>query len=91
VSALPKITDLRVLRTGVLEIEWRDGVRLAVDVSDRMRRHPMLIALRDPALFARAAIDEFGMGVAWPNGADFCADALRIWAVEQHDKTRQPA
>jgi hypothetical protein len=90
-SALPKILQVGVPRTGVLDITWRDGTRRQVDVSDRMRGHPLLVALRDPELFAKAEVDEMGMGIAWPNGADFCADALRIWADEQHARTRQSA
>jgi hypothetical protein len=31
--------------------------------------------LRDPLLFARARVDEYG-AVCWPNGADLAPDAL---------------
>ena len=89
-SELPKITALSVPRNGVLDVTWRDGTQREVDVSSRLTRHPMLIALRDPDLFAQAEIDEWGGGVCWPNGADFCADAMRLWAEEQH-QTRQTA
>ena len=89
-SELPKITSVTAPRPGVLEVVWRDGMRRQVDVSDRMRGHPLLLGLRDPEMFAKVEIDEFGTGVAWPNGADLCADALRLWAEEQ-DKTRRPA
>ena len=77
-------------RPGVLDVVWRDGTRREVDVSDKMRGHPLLVAIRDPEMFAQVGIDEFGAGVAWPNGADFCADALRLWAEEQQ-KTRRSA
>lgn len=87
-TGLPKITSVRVERTGVLEIVWRDGAARFVDVSDKMRGHPLLVALRDPDLFAKAAVDEIGCGIAWPNGADFCADALRLWADEQENTRR---
>lgn len=84
-TELPKITSVRVERTGVLEIVWRDGVRRFVDVSDKMRGHLRLVELRDPELLARVAVDEIGCGVSWPNGADFCADALRLWGEEQEN------
>ena len=32
--------------------------------------------LRDPSYFKKARIAEEGHALAWPNGLDFCADAL---------------
>ena len=36
---------------------------------------PVFEPLRDPAMFARVFVDEFG-AVSWPNGADLAPDAL---------------
>jgi hypothetical protein len=57
-----------------LLVEFDDGVRGEVDLSDRLFG-PAFAPLRDPALFAQAAVDEFG-AVCWPNGADLAPDAL---------------
>ncbi|MFN3260200.1 MAG: DUF2442 domain-containing protein [Pikeienuella sp.] len=77
-SRLPKLLSVRAAAPGLLDIVWSDGEHRRVDVSELLRRHHLLEALNDPDLFRRVAIDEFGSGVAWPNGADFCADALRL-------------
>ncbi len=57
-----------------LAVEFEDGVKGEIDLSDRLFG-PVFEPLKDPAFFARAAVDEFGV-IAWPNGADLAPDAL---------------
>jgi hypothetical protein len=57
-----------------LDVEFSDGLRGEVSLKDRLFG-PLFVPLRDPALFAQAAVDEFG-AVCWPNGADLAPDAL---------------
>lgn len=57
-----------------LRVKFVDGVEGEVDLSDRLTG-PMFEPLKDPELFARAGVDEFG-AVCWPNGADLAPDAL---------------
>ena len=45
---------------------------------------PVFEPLRDPAYFARAALDPVRGTVVWPNGADFAPEALyELTSVEK--------
>jgi hypothetical protein len=57
-----------------LHLLFDDGRSGEVDLSARLFG-PVFEPLRDPLLFARARVDEFG-AVCWPNGADLAPDAL---------------
>lgn len=57
-----------------LRVEFDDGVAGEVDLTDRLFG-PAFEPLRDPAEFAKVAVDEFG-AVCWPTGADLAPDAL---------------
>ena len=83
-----KIPDVRIqtvtpVLTGMLRISWDDGVTRDVDVSAWMRRHPLLEMLNDPDVFRDVSVVNNGGGVEWVNGADFCAQALRMLSDEQ--------
>ena len=58
-----------------LEIEFADGLKGLVPLADRLFG-PVFEPLRDPAIFQKVFVDEFG-AVCWPNGADLAPDALR--------------
>lgn len=64
-----------------LYVEFEDGVRGEVDMSQRLNG-AVFEALRDPVFFAQVRIDELGAPV-WPNGTDIAPDALhdRLAAV----------
>jgi len=57
-----------------LRVVFDDGVQGEVDLSARLFG-PVFEPLKDPDVFAQAAIDEFGV-ICWPNGADLAPDAL---------------
>jgi len=57
-----------------LEVEFADGVRGIVDMSQELWG-PMFEPLRDPARFAEVGLDEEG-AICWPNGADLAPDAI---------------
>jgi Protein of unknown function (DUF2442) len=83
-----KIPDVRIQTvspgtTGTLRITWDDGVTRDVDVTGWMRRHPLLDMLNDPDVFRDVSVVNNGGGVEWANGADFCAQALRLLSDEQ--------
>ena len=80
------------LTTGILRITWNDGVTRDVDVTGWMTRHPLLQMLNDPLVFRDVSVVQNGGGVEWPNGADFCAQALRLLSDEQTEpKARKKA
>ena len=71
---MDRVVKLEVLSGHRLFIEFDDGVRGEVDLSERLVG-PVFEPLRNPELFALARIDDFGV-VCWPNGADLAPDAL---------------
>lgn len=70
----PRVKTVRALDDCRLEVEFEDGTRGTVDLSDRLDG-PVFEPLQDPDLFARVEVDECG-AVSWPNGADLAPDAL---------------
>lgn len=71
----PDITDVAVVRHGVLRLTFADGCRGEVDVFDRMRG-PVFEAARTPEGFAQVVVDAESGTVVWPGGADIAPDTL---------------
>ena len=80
---LARIVTVLPVAAGQLRITWDDGVTRDVDVSAWMKRHVLLEMLNDPNVFRDVSVVNNGGGVEWANGADFCADALRMLSDEQ--------
>ena len=57
-----------------LYVEFSDGVRGEVDLSQRLFG-PVFAPLEDEAFFRKVTLDEYG-APCWPNGADLAPDAL---------------
>ena len=57
-----------------IQVEFSDGVHGVISIKDRLFE-PVFEPLKDPNVFARLTIDEFGV-ICWPNGADIAPDAL---------------
>jgi hypothetical protein len=71
----PDITEVAVIRHGVLCLRFADGVAGEVDVLDRMRG-PVFERARTQSGFAEAALDAESGTVVWPGGADLAPDTL---------------
>jgi hypothetical protein len=71
----PDITQAAVVRHGVLELTFADGLSGEVDVLERMRG-PVFSDARTPEGFAEAAVDPETGTVVWPGGADLAPDTL---------------
>ena len=71
---MKQIKKLEVLPRHRLFLEFDDGVKGEVDLSDRLFG-PMFEPLQDSEFFAQVTIDDFGV-VSWPNGADLAPDTL---------------
>lgn len=70
------VTKVIALPQSRLDVEFSDGTRGIVSLADELWG-PVFEPLRDPAFFAQARLDEFGV-ICWPNGADLDPDALRL-------------
>ena len=83
------VTEVRVLEGFRLWLRFTDGVEGIADLSAEMDG-PMFEPLNNPALFARAKINDELRTVAWPNGADLAPEFLR-GLVEHAVNTEQPS
>ena len=64
-----RVTSVESLDGYRLRVTFNDGVVTEADFSDDLRG-PLGEALRDPAYFRRARVDEEARTVVWPNGLD---------------------
>jgi hypothetical protein len=67
ITRIPKVAAVEVRPPYGLRLTFDDGVTRDVDLADELWG-PMFEPLRDPAFFARVAV-EHGT-VVWPNGVD---------------------
>jgi hypothetical protein len=74
-----KVLSVKPKPNWILEVVFADGTRCAVSMKERLFG-PVFESLRDPNLFAQAAVDEYG-AICWPNGADLAPDAIYENAV----------
>ncbi len=71
----PDITEVAVVRHGVLRLRFADGLSGEVDVLDRMRG-PVFAEARTPPGFANVAVDRETGTVVWTGGADLAPDTV---------------
>jgi len=81
-----RIREARVCGPHSLRLTFSDGITKKVDVSPLLDG-PIFEPLRDPAYFARAALDTICGTVVWPNGADFAPEALHELKAETMSET----
>lgn len=79
------LTAVHAAAPSSLRLTYADGEQLTVDLANLIARHATLAPLANPAIFATAAVGDWGGSVVW-NGDDsleLAADNLRARAVEQ--------
>ena len=85
------VIDVSVKRPYILEVRFADGTRRTIDV-ERLLHGEMFEPLRDPSLFAKAAVDPVLGTVVWPNGADLSPEFLHgAGAVSRRPEERSSA
>lgn len=75
IGLTPDITDVAVVRHGVLRLTFADGLVGEVDVLERMVG-PVFSAARTRAGFEQAHVEVETGTVVWPGGADLAPDTL---------------
>ncbi len=80
---MPTATDVEVLRPYVIEVTFDDGSRRQIDM-ERELWGEVFEPLRDPALFAQAAVDSMFGSVYWPTGADLAPEFLYFGDVNPY-------
>lgn len=71
----PDITDVRVVRHGVVELTFADGVRGELEILPRMRG-PVFERAGTEEGFAEVGVDAETGTITWPGGADLAPDTL---------------
>jgi hypothetical protein len=72
---MERVVAMSVVGPYTLDLTFDDGIQRRVDFEDELWG-TVFEPLRDPAYFARAAIDPVLGVVVWPNGADFSPEFL---------------
>jgi len=87
---LHKITIAQPRPMHKVWIEYADGEAGEVDFGPVIARGGLFDSLRDPSIFEKVRIGEHGRYIEFPDGMDFCADALRekISRVSQSADTK---
>jgi hypothetical protein len=78
----PKLRAVEALEPCRLLTTWSTGEVLDVDVGPVLRKTPSLKKLRDPKVFAKAHLAEWGHGIEWFD-TEMGADNVYAWAKEQ--------
>jgi hypothetical protein len=71
----PDITEVAVIRHGLLALTFADGTRGEVAVLERMHG-PVFAEARTESGFAKVGVDSETGTVVWPGGADLAPDTL---------------
>ena len=69
------IIHVEVVRHGVVELVFKDGLSGEVDLLDHLWG-PVFERARTPEGFAEVFVDPEGGTIAWPGGADLAPDTL---------------
>lgn len=67
----------------LLTVTFGDDTAMNIDLSTVISKYPVLLPLKDPALFRNAHTDEFCRNVIWNDEIDLAGDNLRAEAIEQ--------
>jgi Protein of unknown function (DUF2442) len=74
----PRIIRLATEPPLVLHVTWQDGSRTRHDLSPLASGQAWAAALRDPAIFRTAQIQDNGWQIVWP-GTDAALSAAGLW------------
>ncbi|MBS3959726.1 MAG: DUF2442 domain-containing protein [Xanthomonadaceae bacterium] len=79
------LQEARVSGPGRLLLQFADGFRGEVDLTEVIARHPSLARLSEPAVFRAVALDEWRRGLvfAGDDHLSLASDNLRAMAIEQ--------
>lgn len=73
-----RIEDIRVVSSGVLDLQFNCGSRRTVDLRAIMHG-PLFGELKNSDVFEQVTLDREVGTICWPNGADFDPDTLFHW------------
>lgn len=71
------IESVTPLADNRIHLRFKDGAAGNVDLAEAMQRGGVFAALAERPVFEAVSLGEGGRYIVFPNGVDFCADALR--------------
>lgn len=71
----PDITEVTVLRHGVVDLVFADGLKGGVEILSRIQG-PVFQRARTEEGFAEVVVDEESGTICWPEGGDLAPDTL---------------
>jgi hypothetical protein len=74
----PRIVELATAGQFLLCVTWQDGSRTKHDMSAMVGSQPWAEALRDPAVFGMAQLEDDGWQIVWP-GTEVALSAHGLW------------
>ena len=74
---LINITKMEIGKEYKITFQFSDSVTKTIDFSKYIGKDKLSSALADSNYFAKVQLYEYGRGIFWPNGYDFCPDYLR--------------
>lgn len=91
-AELPRLEKVRHVRNHILELTFKDGVKVQMDFRDKViGGGPMIKPLEDVAYFRQVRLDpEFG-SLSWPNEFDICPEVLYSEATGKRIRLSKPA
>jgi hypothetical protein len=88
----PRVKQVRYIRDYRLELTFADGTSSELDFKDRIvGRGGVFRPLEDVAVFRQVRVDPEAGTIVWPNGVDFCPDALYSLATGKPIRVLEPA
>lgn len=77
------ITKFQVLEDKKIHFNFSDNTKKTIDFNPFIGEDNLSKPLADPAYFQKVELYEYGRGIYWPNGFDFCPDLLRKYQPEE--------
>ena len=78
---MPRITSVKLLDGMRLAVGFEDGWSAEVDLAGFVADFKSLHPLRDPQLFARVALEEWGSGVTWDDEGPLSIAATTVYRL----------
>lgn len=72
-----KITKVEYVSEHKLKLTFGNNEVKIVDLADKIKHAKgIFLPLKDLEFFKKVTIDDCGLSICWPNGADICPDVL---------------
>ncbi len=75
-----RVSGFAIIAPYTVRVAFEDDTSQVIDL-EPMLRGTLYGPLRDPAVFAKVALDPEARTLVWPNGADFDPATLHDWPI----------